>query len=157
MMQSFWFDVNFLFLFLDSCSSVFSLLQFPFYFFDSMARTKLMPKKEREGRKYWEWRKIGRRSQRREGGPLPCAPPSPAKKPSPMREVEKMLEEAERWVEARWLEEVGRSPSSLPTQQLAQMAVEAGPYALGRSQLRGSSTLPWEAKPPRRNSSRLGK
>ena len=58
--------------------------------------------------------------------------PSPAKKPSPTREEEKMLEEPERWVEeARWLEDVGRSPSSLPTQQLAQMAAEAGPSALG--------------------------
>ena len=42
------------------------------------------------------------------------------------------MEEAERWVEeARWLEEVGQSPLSSPTQQLAQMAVEAGPSALG--------------------------
>ena len=44
-----------------------------------------------------------------------------------------MMEEAERWVEeARQLEKVGQSPLSLPTQQLAQMAVEAGPSALGR-------------------------
>ena len=58
--------------------------------------------------------------------------PSPAGKPSPVREVEKMVEEAKRQVEeARWLEDVGRSPSSSPTQQLAQMAVEAGPSALG--------------------------
>ena len=43
-----------------------------------------------------------------------------------------MVEEAERQVEeARWLEEVGRSPSSLPTQQLAQMAAEAGPSVFG--------------------------
>ena len=43
-----------------------------------------------------------------------------------------MVEEAERWVEeARQLEEVGRSPSSLPTRQLAQMAAEAGPSVLG--------------------------
>ena len=49
-----------------------------------------------------------------------------------MREVEQMLEEAEKWVEdARGLEEVGRSPSSLPTQQLAQMAAEAGPSVSG--------------------------
>ena len=70
-----------------------------------------------------------------------------------------MVEEAERQVEeARWLEEVGQSLSSLPTQQLAQMAAEAGPSVLGeRSQPRGSSALPWEAKPPRRNSSRLGR
>ena len=43
-----------------------------------------------------------------------------------------MMEEAERQVEeARWLEDVGRSPSSLQTQQLAQMAAKAGPSALG--------------------------
>ena len=42
------------------------------------------------------------------------------------------MEEAERWVEeARQLENVGRLPSSLPTQQLAQMAVEARPSTLG--------------------------
>ena len=63
--------------------------------------------------------------------------PSPARKPSPMREVEKMLEEAERQVEeARWLEDVGRSPSSLPTQQLAQMVLEAGPSASGEEPVR---------------------
>ena len=33
--------------------------------------------------------------------------------------------------EANRLAEVGRSPSSLPTRQLVQMAVEAGPSALG--------------------------
>ena len=48
-----------------------------------------------------------------------------------------MVEEAERQVEeARWLEDVGRSPSSLPTQQLAQMAVEARPSALGEEPVR---------------------
>ena len=57
--------------------------------------------------------------------------PSPAKKPLPMREEEKRLEEAEKWVEeARQLEDVGRSPS-LPTQELAQMTVEARPSVLG--------------------------
>ena len=64
--------------------------------------------------------------------PSPVHHPSPAKKPSPMREEEKRLEEAERWVEeARQLEDVGRSPSSLPTQQLAQMAAEAGSSSVG--------------------------
>ena len=49
-----------------------------------------------------------------------------------MREVEQTLDEAERWVEeARWLEEVGQSPSSSPTKQMAQMAAEAGPSTLG--------------------------
>ena len=43
-----------------------------------------------------------------------------------------MVEEAERQVEeARWLEEVGQSLSLSPTQQLAQMAAEAGPSVSG--------------------------
>ena len=70
-------------------------------------------------------------SQRKEA-PSPVHHPSPARKPSPMREVEMTLEEAERQVaEARWLEDVGWSLLSSPTQQLAQMAVEARPSALG--------------------------
>ena len=35
---------------------------------------------------------------------------------------------------AESLEEVGRSPQSLPTQMLAQMAVEAGPSTSGREE-----------------------
>ena len=98
-----------------------------------MARTKVTPKKEREGRKVLrtleECKRISKKGRR---PPSPVHHPSPARKPSPVREVEQMLDKAERWVEeARWLEEVGQSPSSLPTQQLAQMAVEAGPSALG--------------------------
>ena len=38
--------------------------------------------------------------------------------------------------EARQLEDVGRSPSLLPTQQLAQMAAEAGPSASGEEPVR---------------------
>ena len=98
-----------------------------------MARTKVTPKKEREGRRVLqtpeECRRISKKGRR---PPSPVHHPSPARKPSPMREVEQTLDEAERWVEeARWLEEVGQSPSSLPTQQLAQMAAEARPSALG--------------------------
>ena len=98
-----------------------------------MARTKLTPKKEREGRSVLRTRskreKIAKKGRR---CPSPVHHPSPARKPSPVKEVEKMVEEAERWVEeARWLEDVGRSPLSSPTQQLAQMAAEAGPSASG--------------------------
>ena len=76
-------------------------------------------------------------SRERMEAPSPVHHPSPARKPSPMREEEKRLEEAEKWVEeARRLEDAGRLPSSLPTQQLAQMAAEAGPSDLGR---RGAS------------------
>ena len=45
-----------------------------------------------------------------------------------MEEAEKPLEET------RQLEDVGRSPSSLLTQQLAQMAVETGPSMLGKEE-----------------------
>ena len=98
-----------------------------------MARTKVTPKKEREGRKVLrtpeERRRISKKGRR---PPSPVHHPSPARQPSPVREVEKTVEEAERWVEeARWLEEVGHSPSSLPIQQLAQMAAEARPSVLG--------------------------
>ena len=37
--------------------------------------------------------------EEKEGPPSPVHYPSSARKPSPMREVEKMMEEAERWVE----------------------------------------------------------
>ena len=73
-----------------------------------------------------------RASSQGKEAPSPVHHPSPTRKPSPVREVEKMFEEAERWVEeARQLKDVGRSPLSLPTQQLAQMAAEAGSSDLG--------------------------
>ena len=75
-----------------------------------MARTKLVLKKEREGKKVLrmkeEWAELAAKGRR---PPSPVHHPSPAGKPSPTREVEKMVEEAERQVEeARWLEDVGR-------------------------------------------------
>ena len=81
-----------------------------------MARMKLTPKKEREGktmlRKKEECKRIVKKGRR----PPLLYTTLPARKPSPMREVEKTVAEAERWVEeARWLEEVGRSLSLLPT------------------------------------------
>ena len=53
-----------------------------------------------------------------------------------MREEEKrQMEEAEKQVEeAGRLEDVGRSPSSSPTQQLTQMAAETGPFTLGKEE-----------------------
>ena len=45
--------------------------------------------------------------------------------PPSQSELEKRVEEAEK------LGEVGRSPETSPTQQLAQMAVEAGPSMSG--------------------------
>ena len=57
---------------------------------------------------------------------ITSAPPPPAKEAPPQ------AEDIMKWiVEAEQLEGVGRSPSSLLTQQLAQMAVEAGPSTLG--------------------------
>ena len=97
-----------------------------------------MPKKERKER--WVlWMKKDREEMaaRGRGPPSSVHHPSPARKPSPTSEVQKMLEEAERQVEeARQLEDVGRSPLSLPTQQLAQMAAEAGLSALGEELVR---------------------
>ena len=84
--------------------------------------------------------------------------PSPARRALPMREEEKkQMEEAEKQVEeARRLEDVGRSLSSLPTQQLAQMAVEAGPSALCKEEpVRRKLKPTMGVKPPGRNSSRL--
>ena len=73
-----------------------------------------------------------------------------------MEEAEKQVEEAEKQVEeARRLEDVGGSPSSLPTQQLAQMAAEAGPSTSGveeparrKLQLTMGSKIPPKGIPP---------
>ena len=55
--------------------------------------------------------------------------------PIPAKEVPLQAEEIMHWiVEAEQLEGVGRSPSSLPTQQLAQIAVEAGPSMSGKEE-----------------------
>ena len=97
---------------------------------------KLMPKKDKRGRERWVLYSKEARNALAEKGwrpPLQSTTHPPAKKPSPMREEEeKQVEEAERWVEeAKRLEDLGRSPSLLPTQQLAQMAVEARPSTSG--------------------------
>ena len=64
--------------------------------------------------------------------PSPVHHPSPAKSSSPTREVVQAMEEMiGRVEEVSRLEVVGQSPLSLPTRQFAQMAVEAGPSALG--------------------------
>ena len=87
---------------------------------------------EQARRSRWLARQARKEEKKEKKPPSPVHYPSPAKRPSPMREVAQMLEEMVRWVEeAGQLEEVGRSPSSLPTQQLAQMAAEAGQSASG--------------------------
>ena len=98
-----------------------------------------MPRKDERGRERWVLHSKEARKALAEKGwrpPSPVHHPSPAKRPLPVREEEeKQVEEAERWVEeARRLEDVGRLPSSLPTQQLAQMAAEAGPSTLGQEE-----------------------
>ena len=66
-----------------------------------------------------------------------------------------MLEEAERQVEeARQLEEVGRSPSLSPTQQLA---VEARPSALGEEQVSGKLHPTMGGKAPWKEFLKAGK
>ena len=109
------------------CSSISNLQSDLSVYFNRMVRTKLTPQKPRRERKVLhqmeEREELATRGRR---PPSPVHHPSPAKKPSPTREEEKRLEEADRQVEeARQLEDVGRSPSSLPTQQLVQMAAEA--------------------------------
>ena len=69
--------------------------------------------------------------------PLPVHPPSPAREaPSKAEEILQRIKEAEQ------LEEVGRSLSSLPIQQLAQMAAEAGPSKSGREEPAGKKLWP---------------
>ena len=99
----------------------------------------LTPKKDKRGGERWVLHSKEARKALAEKGQRPPSPvhhPSPAKRPLPTREEEeKQVEEAEKLVEeARRLEDVGRSLSSLPTWQLAQMAVEAGPSTLGQEE-----------------------
>ena len=102
-------------------------------------KDKLTPKKDERGGERWVLCSKEARSVLAEKGWRLLSPvhhPSPAKRPSPMRqEEEKQMEEAEKWVEeARRLEDVGRSASLLPTQQLAQMAAEARPSTSGKEE-----------------------
>ena len=128
--------------------------------FHRMARMKVTLKKERKGER-WVLHLREKRTELVEKGRRPPSPiyhPSPARKPSPMREEEKKLEEAERWVEeARWLEDVGRSPSSLPTQQLAQMAAETRPSALGEEPVRMKLQPTVGGKAPKKEFLQAGK
>ena len=68
------------------------------------------------------------------------------------------MEEAERQVEeARQLEDVGRSPPSLLTQQLAQMAVEAGPSVLGEEPVKRKFFPTVGGKAPQKEFLKAGK
>ena len=93
-----------------------------------MERTKLTPRKEERGgrRKVLQSRTNRKILAEKERRPHL---PSPEKKASLRRE--EMKEQVE---VAEWLRGVGRSPSSLPTQQLVQMAAEARPSMLGKEE-----------------------
>ena len=91
-----------------------------------MARTKLILRKGEKGGKR---RVLLSRTEREILAEKGRRPPSPVHHPFPEKK------EMEEWVEAAGqLEGVGRSLSSLPTQQLVQMAVEAGPSKLGKEE-----------------------
>ena len=102
---------------------------------------RLARQEEETGRERRRGRQLARRVRKEEvkekQPPSPVHHPSPAKSSSPMREVVQVMEGVFGWVEeAKRLVEVGRSPSSLPTQQLVQMAAEAGPSASGEEPAR---------------------
>ena len=96
-----------------------------FSFNSSMARTKIIPRKGEEG-KTWRVKTWAEVHAAPVEPPLPVEPPVPdvGAPPTP-GELER------RKVEAEKLEEVRRSLGLLPTQQLAQMAAEAGLSTLG--------------------------
>ena len=90
--------------------------------------------------------------------PSPVHHPSPAKSSSPMREVVQVMEEVIGWVEeANRLVEAGRSLLSSSTRQLVQMAVEAGPSALGEEPARRKLHPTIGGKAPRKEFLKAGK
>ena len=107
-------------------------------------------------------RRLARQARKEEGEkkqpPSPVHHPSPAKSSSPAREVVQALEEMIGQVEeANRLVEVGPSPLLLPTQQLAQMAAEAGPSALGEEPARRKSHPTIGGKAPWKEFLKAGK
>ena len=75
----------------------------------------------------------------------------PAVEAPTLGEVERRREEARR------MEEVGRSPESSPTRQLAQMVAKVGPSSsMGRSKPKRNSGWPWEARPSEREFLKAG-
>ena len=132
-----------------------------------MARTKVTPKKEREGRTVLhtkaERARIAKKVreenvEKKKGPPLLCTTPPQPKSPHPQG----------RWYR-RWKRQRGRlrrldgwrkwvgchcscQPKSWPRwlQRLGHLLQE-------RSQPRGSSALPWEAKPPQKEFFKAGK
>ena len=90
----------------------------------SMVRMKVTPRKggEEQGQRVWTRAHV----QVQLAPPALVDPPPTVLETLPSQEeITKKIEEEE------WLGQVGRSPESSPTQQLAQMAAEAGPSMLG--------------------------
>ena len=90
-----------------------------------MARTKKMPQMG-EGKRVLQVRMRTEVQEEAQEPPVLVDPPAPEVEQAPTQE-----ELAQQVGEAERLGEVGRSPESSPTQQLAQMAAEAGPSMSG--------------------------
>ena len=126
------------------------------YLFYRMARTKLIPKKDEKGGERWVlWSKEERRALVERGQRPPSQYTTHPQPESPHLQERRRR----RWKRQRggwWRMWEGLhhcQPDSWPRwlQRLGHL------LWVGRSQSGGSSNLPWEAKPPRRNSSRLGR
>ena len=146
------------------CYNLLSLLS------NSMARTKTMPKKEREGRivlrlsKEWarlarEARQEGERSERarrrrwlarwarkekeeEKRHPSPVHYPSPAKRSSPTREVAQMLEEM-----VKWVEEAGQAGGGVAITIIIANPTVGPDGCRGRAICLGGGACPKEALP----------
>ena len=96
-----------------------------------MAKTKVTPRqvKRNAEMQILQTRAVTKVEGREKMPSSPVHPPTPAKEAAPKAE-----EIMRRIAEAEQLEGVGRSPSLLPTQQLAEMAVEARPSKLGKEE-----------------------
>ena len=98
-------------------------------FYSSMAKTKVTPRKGQQ-------RKARKVKTQVEVHVAPTEPPALAEPPVPTEKAPPTPGKVERRrVEARKLEKVGRLLESFPTQQLAQMATEAGLSISGGKEL----------------------
>ena len=131
-----------------------------------MARTKVTPKKEREGRTVLctkaERARIAKKAREekveKKGPPLLCTTLPQPKSPHPQGRWSRQwkrqrgrLRRLDGW--RKWVSHhCHHQPESCP-----RWLQRPGHLLQERSQPRGSSAPLWEAKPPRRNSSRLGR
>ena len=107
-----------------------------------MARTKVMPRKGEKGRTKILWmRAVVHTKEWAKGPSWPMHPASPAP------QTPQGAEEIMRWIaEAEWLEGVGRLPQLSLTQQLAQMAAEAGSIYIGWGGASQEETLTYHGR-----------